>query len=99
MKNDDISDSARLGNTMASSLVKALQTGQRAGVLLKQASKAVSVVPQHADLHTSIPVQGVLTMPDRLQHIPEAAVRNQCVFWLIDFHLLLICRILDFLRW
>jgi len=59
---------------MASSLVKALRTGQRAGALLEQASKAVSVVPvQNADLHTSGPVQGVLTMPDRLVHIPEAA--------------------------
>jgi len=59
---------------MASSLVKALKTGQRAGALLEQASKAASVVPlQNADLHTSSPVQGVLTMPDRLVHIPEAS--------------------------
>jgi len=58
---------------MASCLVKALRTGQRAGVLLEQASKAVAVAPQQADLHTSHPVQGVLTMPDRLTHIPEAA--------------------------
>ena len=77
--------------------MKALRTGQRAGVLLEQASKAV--VPQHAGLHTSNPVQGVLTMPDRLQHIPEAAVRNQFVLRLNDFHLHLNCRILDFLRW
>ena len=66
---------------MASSLVKALRTGQRAGALLEQASKAVSVVPvQNADLHTSGPVQGVLTMPDRLVKIPEAAVSK---LWLI----------------
>jgi len=58
---------------MASCLVKAMRTGQRAGVLLEQASKAVAVAPQHADLHTSQPVHGVLTMPDRLTHIPEAA--------------------------
>jgi len=58
---------------MASTLVKALRVGKRGGVLLEQASKAVSVAPQHGDLHTSSPVQGVLTMPERLQHIPDAA--------------------------
>jgi len=58
---------------MASTLVKALRVGQRGGVLLEQASKAVCVAPQHGDLHTSSPVQGVLTMPERLQHIPDAA--------------------------
>ena len=62
---------------MASTLVKALRVGQRGGgVLLEQASKAVCVAPQHGDLHTSSPVQGVLTMPERLQHIPDAAVRT-----------------------
>ena len=71
---------------MASSLVKALRTGQRAGGLLEQASKAVAVAPQHADLHTSHPVQGVLTMPDRLTHIPEAAVRKRCKLKLLRFH-------------
>merc|ERR1711970_543363 len=45
----------------------------RGGVLLEQASKAVCVAPHHGDLHTSSPVQGVLTMPERLQHIPDAA--------------------------
>jgi len=58
---------------MASTLVKTFRAGQRAGGLLEQAAKAVAVAPQHADLHTSNPVQGVLTMPDRLVHIPEAA--------------------------
>jgi len=58
---------------MASTLVKALRGGQRAGVLLEQASKAVGVAPHHGDLHTSSPVQGVLTMPGRLEHIPDAA--------------------------
>jgi len=58
---------------MASTLVKALRVGQRGGVLLEQASKAVCVAPHHGDLHTSSPVQGVLTMPERLQHIPDAA--------------------------
>jgi len=58
---------------MASTLVKALRTGQRAGSLLEQAGKAVSVSPLQGDLHTSSPVQGVLTMPERLEHIPEAA--------------------------
>jgi len=57
---------------MASSLVKALRSGQRAGGLLEQASKTL-VSTQQKELHTSKPVQGVLTMPDRLQHIPEAA--------------------------
>merc|ERR1711887_11563 len=54
-------------------LVKALRVGQRGGVLLEKASKAVCVAPHHGDLHTSSPVQGVLTMPERLQHIPDAA--------------------------
>jgi len=58
---------------MASTLVKALRGGQRAGVLLEQASKAVGVAPHHGDLHTSSPAQGVLTMPGRLEHIPDAA--------------------------
>jgi len=63
----------RSSSPMASTLVKALRVGQRGGVLLEQASKAVCVAPQHGDLHTSSPVQGVLTMPERLQHIPDAA--------------------------
>jgi len=63
----------RSSTLMASTLVKALRGGQRAGVLLEQASKAVGVAPHHGDLHTSSPAQGVLTMPGRLEHIPDAA--------------------------
>ena len=61
---------------MASSLVKALRAGHQAGVLVEQSSRAVALLPAHnAKIHTTKPDQGVLTMPERLQHIPEAAVR------------------------
>ena len=56
---------------MASSLVKVLRQGQRAGGLLEQAGRALAV--QQGDLHTSTPAQGVLTIPERLQGIPDAA--------------------------
>ena len=55
---------------MACSLMKLARVSQRAGVLLEGAGKALAVSPQ--PLHTSSPAQGVLTMPERLQHIPEA---------------------------
>jgi len=59
---------------MASCLVKALRAGHHAGVLVEQASRAVALLPaHHAKIHTTRPDQGVLTMPERLQHIPEAA--------------------------
>ena len=57
---------------MASSLVKVLRQGQRASGLLEQAGKTLAV--QKSDLHTSQPAQGSLTIPERLQGIPEAAV-------------------------
>jgi len=56
---------------MASSLLKVLGNGRRAtSLLVEQAAKTTSV--QHSDLHTSAPVAGTLTIPDRLKHIPEA---------------------------
>jgi len=56
---------------MASSLLKVLGNGRRAtNLLLEQASKTAAV--QQNDLHTSVPVAGTLTIPDRLVHIPEA---------------------------
>ena len=58
---------------MASSLVKVLRQGQRAGGLLEQAGRSLAVQPNSSELHTSTPAQGVLTMPERLQGIPEAA--------------------------
>lgn len=55
---------------MASSLLKVLGSGRRAsGVLLEQAQRTLSV---KNELHTSAPVAGTLTIPERLQHIPEA---------------------------
>jgi len=57
--------------TMASSLLKVLGGGRRAsGVLLEQLQR--SAVSQQHELHTSTPAQGILTIPERLQHIPEA---------------------------
>eukprot|EP00092_Neocalanus_flemingeri_P035050 GFUD01038138.1.p1 GENE.GFUD01038138.1~~GFUD01038138.1.p1 ORF type:complete len:557 (+),score=119.76 GFUD01038138.1:62-1732(+) len=56
---------------MASSLVKVLRVGQRASALFEQTGKSL-VSLQQKDLHTSQSVQGTLTMPDRLVHIPEA---------------------------
>ena len=88
----------RSSTLMASTLVKALRVGQRGGVLLEQASKAVCVAPQHGDLHTSSTVQGVLTMPERLQHIPDAAVRTIMIYQ-NHYHLLLYFRTQDSLRW
>jgi len=56
---------------MASSLLKVLGNGRRAtSLLVEQAAKTTSV--QHSDLHTSAPVAGTLTIPERLQGIPEA---------------------------
>jgi len=56
---------------MASSLLKVLASGRRAsGALLEQLQRG-AVTQQH-ELHTSTPVQGTLTIPERLQHIPEA---------------------------
>jgi len=56
---------------MASSLMKLVRGGQRTGVLLEQTAKTL-VGSQQKDLHTSEPVQGSLTMPERLVEIPEA---------------------------
>jgi len=56
---------------MASSLLKVLSSGRRAsGALLEQLQRGA--VSQQHELHTSNPAQGTLTIPDRLQHIPEA---------------------------
>jgi len=57
---------------MASSLVKVLRGGQRASNLLEKSSVG-AVSSAQRDLHSSQPVQGTLTMPERLVHIPEAA--------------------------
>jgi len=54
---------------MASSLMKLVRVGQRSSALLEQTSKSLM---SQAELSTSRAVQGVLTMPDRLVHIPEA---------------------------
>jgi len=56
---------------MASCLVKVLRQGQRAGNLLEQAGRTLAV-QQPADIHTSSPAAGSLTIPERLVHIPEA---------------------------
>eukprot|EP00092_Neocalanus_flemingeri_P009854 GFUD01010621.1.p1 GENE.GFUD01010621.1~~GFUD01010621.1.p1 ORF type:complete len:557 (+),score=108.47 GFUD01010621.1:40-1710(+) len=56
---------------MASSLVKVLRVGPRANGLFEQTGKSLASL-QQKDLHTSQSVQGTLTMPDRLVHIPEA---------------------------
>ena len=53
--------------------MKLVRGGQRTGVLLEQTAKTL-VGRQQKDLHTSEPVQGSLTMPDRLVDIPEAQV-------------------------
>ena len=69
---------------MASSLVKVLRQGQRASGLLEQAGKTLAV--QKSDLHTSQPAQGSLTIPERLQGIPEAAVSQL----IVTFNLLIV---------
>jgi len=57
---------------MASSLLKVLGSGRRASsALLEQAAQRTAVAQQN-ELHTSGALQGTLTIPDRLQHIPEA---------------------------
>ena len=71
---------------MASSLVKVLRQGQRASGLLEQAGKTLAV--QKSDLHTSQPAQGTLTIPERLQGIPEAAVSRQKIGQMIYLHML-----------
>ena len=58
---------------MASSLVKLVRGGQRAGVLLDQTAKTLAS-RQTKDLHTSKTRQGELSMPERLVAIPEAQV-------------------------
>ena len=70
---------------MASSLVKVLRQGQRASGLLEQAGKTLAV--QKSDLHTSQPAQGSLTIPERLQGIPEAAV-SQLIGQVVTLNLL-----------
>jgi len=49
--------------------MKLVRVGQRSSALLEQTSKSLM---SQAELSTSRAVQGVLTMPDRLVHIPEA---------------------------
>ena len=71
---------------MASSLVKVLRQGQRASGLLEQAGKTLAV--QKNDLHTSQPAQGSLTIPERLQGIPEAAVSQLKIAKLMFFNLI-----------
>jgi len=57
---------------MASSLLKVLATGRRTSSgLLEQVQRATLVGAQN-ELHTSSPVQGSLTIPERLRGIPEA---------------------------
>jgi len=57
---------------MASSLLKALATGRRASSgLLEQAQRAALVGAQN-EFHSSSPVSGTLTIPERLRGIPEA---------------------------
>ena len=58
---------------MASSLCNALRMGQRAGSAMLEVAKVASST-QASQLHTSGPVQGTLTMPERLEHIPDASV-------------------------
>jgi len=55
---------------MASSIMKVLRGGQRAGSLLEKSASVAGF--QNKELHTSLSVQGTLTMPERLIHIPEA---------------------------
>merc|ERR550519_46518 len=62
---------AAISRNMASCLVKVLRQGQRAGNLLEQAGRTLAV-QQPADLHTSTPNAGSLTIPERLVPIPEA---------------------------
>ncbi|XP_023324859.1 glutamate dehydrogenase, mitochondrial [Eurytemora carolleeae] len=55
---------------MASSLLKVLGSGRRAGgSLLEQAQRTVAV---NSQFHSSPVVQGSLEIPERLRHIPEA---------------------------
>ena len=54
--------------------MKVLRTGQRMLVSLEQAPVALATSQQQG-LHVSRPAQGTLTIPERLQHVPEADVR------------------------
>jgi len=67
---------------MASSLVKVLRGGQRASNLLEKSSVG-AVSSAQRDLHTSQPVQGTLTMPERLVAIPEA--ENPGFFEMVEY--------------
>jgi len=51
--------------------MKVLRTGQRMLVSLEQAPVALATSQQQG-LHVSRPAQGTLTIPERLQHVPEA---------------------------
>eukprot|EP00090_Calanus_glacialis_P012816 TRINITY_DN2143_c0_g1_i1.p1 TRINITY_DN2143_c0_g1~~TRINITY_DN2143_c0_g1_i1.p1 ORF type:complete len:557 (-),score=148.58 TRINITY_DN2143_c0_g1_i1:66-1736(-) len=56
---------------MAASIMKALRTGQRMLTSLEQAPVALATTQQQG-LHVSRPVEGTLTIPERLQHVPTA---------------------------
>jgi len=56
---------------MAASLIKALRSSQRMLTSLDQAPKALATT-QQASIHLSRPAQGTLTIPERLQHVPDS---------------------------
>jgi len=56
---------------MAASIMKALRTSQRMLTSLEQAPVALATTQQQG-LHVSRPVEGTLTIPERLQHVPAA---------------------------
>ena len=67
---------------MAASLIKALRSSQRMLTSLDQAPKALATT-QQASIHLSRPAQGTLTIPERLQHVPDSEVRiSVCLSWL-----------------
>jgi len=57
---------------MAASLMKTLRTSQRMLTAMEQAPKALATSQQHG-LHISRPTQGSLSIPERLEHVPDAA--------------------------
>ena len=63
---------------MAASIMKALRSGQRVLGALEQAPKALAASQQQS-FHKSGPVQGTLTIPERLEHVPDAEVTKALV--------------------
>jgi len=57
---------------MAASLMKTIRTSQRMLTAMEQAPKALATSQQHG-LHLSRPAQGSLSIPERLEHVPDAA--------------------------